>query len=433
MCYDIGMARNRLIANLISMRTLTPRAWWRLTLILAMTLAYGAIFFPLQYFWGDIVSLLVLVPVVLSGWSFGPVFGLIYSVIAWGLDGLLWGLSGKIIWDSQFGFLALAMLVTFVLIGYLSGRLSLAMTRRFLLHYAPEEAPNLMEQNRLPGSFESSIVSLVNFMSTPAFAINQERRIVAWNQGMEALTGLRIAEILGKPSIESTLLFYGSRRPHLVDCLIQNPDRIQMDFPGVRQDGLTQVLDVYLPRLKPDGVYLKIKASPLFDLDGNLVGAVQSMQDITESRLEQERDGKAGKIDTVTGLFTPEAFKTEIGRLETARVCPTSILLVKLHSGNQKLTHIEDFVKRSAPFIQSVFRLNDTIAYLGEGEIAVLLPRADSKVAQQIADRLRKALSQGKTNREDTVVQTNVVAVTCQETGAIYETFQQGRQVLKNE
>lgn len=427
------MAKNRLITNLINRRSLTQRAWWRITLILSMTLAYGAVFFPLRYFWGDGVSLLLLVPILVCGWSFGPGFGVVYSLLACLFNLLLWGLSGMVAWNWQFAFVAAVMLLTFTMAGYLAGRISLTINRRFLSEYAPGELAVVSEQNRLPGNFESAVSGLVNFMPDPAFAINLEKKVVAWNQAMEALSGLRADEVLGKPCSATALPFYGSQRTHLAEYVIQNPRQIPVEFPEARRDGLFLVLDSFFEHLRPDGIHLRIKAAPLFNLDGDLVGAVQSLKDITETRIRQERDGNGGSIDIVTGLYTADAFRVEIARLENSRICPNSIILVRFTIGPAatRPLHSEDLVKRYVPFIQGVFRLTDVIAYLGESEVAILLPRADAKVTQQIADRLRIALTMGKTNRAELPVSSNVVAITCQEVGDLYETLEQGRQLLK--
>jgi PAS domain-containing protein len=427
------VVRNRLIVNLISRHLLTSRAWWRITLIFSMILAYGALFFPLHFFWGDAVLLLNLIPIALSGWSFGPVFGVVVSLLVWLFNAALWSLSRLTSWTDQLGLLAVVTFVAFILTGYLSGRFSIVLNRRFITAYAPGEMAVMMEQNRIPGNFEAAVVSLVGFLREPAFAINLERRVVCWNQEMEALTGLRAGEILGRSCREAALPFYEAGQSHLAELIIHDPDKILVEYPGVSREGLRLVVDRFVPRFKPDGVFLRIQASPLFDLDGNLVGALQSMRNISEEQYEPRRGDVSGEQDPITGMYNAEAFTNEIKRLESVSVCPTSILLVKFITSPSKTERIDEGVKRYTPIIQTVFRTGDMIAYLGDGEVAVLLPRSDSKMAQQIAERLRKSLAQGKNSREDVVVvNTNVIAVTCQEAGALLETFTQGRQYLKS-
>ena len=249
---------------------------------------------------------------------------------------------------------------------------------------------------------------------------------------MEVLTGLRAEEILGKSCREAALPFYEEGQSHLAELIIHDPDRIPVEFPGANREGLNLVVDRFVLRFKPDGVFLRIQASPLFDLDGNLVGALQS-RNISEEQYEPRRGDLSADRDPVTGLYNAEAFQNEIQRLESVSVCPTSILLVKFSTSPSKAERIEAVVRQNTAIIHSVFRAGDMISYLGDGEVAVLLPRADDKMAQQIAERLRKSLAQGRSSREDeVVVDTNVIAVTCQEVGALLETFTQGRQYLQS-
>ena len=151
----MGMSKNRLIANLINRHALTRQAWWRFTLILSMVLAYGAIFFPLHYFWGDGVSGLLLVPVLVSGWSFGPGFGVIFSWLAWLFNAVLWSLAQMYIWQGQYAWLAFLIFLVFSLAGYLAGRISISMSLLFLRGYAPGEAAGMIDQFHLPGNFEA--------------------------------------------------------------------------------------------------------------------------------------------------------------------------------------------------------------------------------------------------------------------------------------
>jgi GGDEF domain-containing protein len=291
----------------------------------------------------------------------------------------------------------------------------------------------MMEQNQTLGNFEAAMVSLVGFLREPAFAINLDRRVVCWNQAMEALTGLRAAEILGRSCREAALPFYEAGKSHLAELIIHDPARIPAEFPGVSREGLSLVVDLFVPRFKPDGVLLRIQASPMFDLDGNLVGALQSMRNISEEQYEPRHGVITAEQDPATGLYNAEAFKNEIQRLESVSVCPTSILLLKFSTSSPTTERIEEVIKRYKPILLMVFRTGDMISYLGDGDVAILLPRADSKMAQQIAERLRKSLAQGRSSREDVVVvNTNVIAVTSQEVGALLETFTQGLQYLKS-
>jgi GGDEF domain-containing protein len=197
-----------------------------------------------------------------------------------------------------------------------------------------------------------------------------------------------------------------------------------------KEDGAL-VVENYLPRLKPGGIYLWSKAAPLYNLDGAVVGAVQILRDVTEIRLLEEKRALAAQRDRLTGLFVLDYFMNEVSRLENAPVCPISILLVKMApvfiSGRNTTAMEEDLLRRAGLAFAATFRASDIMARLGDCEFGVLLPRTDASTAQNLAERLHKALLKHAPERRDVLVEFSVVPITCQEPGCLSETLQQNR------
>ena len=48
------------------------------------------------------------------------------------------------------------------------------------------------------GTSQKVLEETVNFFANTAYAIDRETQIIAWNQGMESLTGVAAKDILGK-------------------------------------------------------------------------------------------------------------------------------------------------------------------------------------------------------------------------------------------
>src|SRR5512139_2806491 len=65
------------------------------------------------------------------------------------------------------------------------------------------------------------LADMINFLPDATLVINQEGRVIAWNQAMEEMTGIRAAEMLGKGDYEYARPFYGERRPILIDLVLQ--------------------------------------------------------------------------------------------------------------------------------------------------------------------------------------------------------------------
>jgi PAS domain S-box-containing protein len=64
---------------------------------------------------------------------------------------------------------------------------------------------------------------------------------------------------------------------------------IEKKYDSVDRIGDTLVVDIFIPDFRPGGIYLWAKARPLYDPEGNISGAIETVRDITvRKRAEQE-------------------------------------------------------------------------------------------------------------------------------------------------
>lgn len=137
---------------------------------------------------------------------------------------------------------------------------------------------------------ERRLGDIINFLPDATFAIDRESRVIAWNRAMEDLSGVKAIDILGKGDYEYSIPFYGKRQPLLADFVLK-PDRDaekRYSFITKEMDRLVaEPLEPLMVRGKP--VYIWAKASPIYDLDGNITGVIQSVRDITAQREAEER------------------------------------------------------------------------------------------------------------------------------------------------
>ena len=129
----------------------------------------------------------------------------------------------------------------------------------------------------------------IAFLPDPTMVIDTDGVVTAWNRAMEELTGVPAAQMVGRGDHEYALPFYGRapagpRRPGLPER--RGAGRTLRHASSA--DGETLVVDVFVPEFKGGG-YLWAKAGPLYDADGNLTGAIETVRDITERRRLEER------------------------------------------------------------------------------------------------------------------------------------------------
>ena len=124
----------------------------------------------------------------------------------------------------------------------------------------------------------------------PTFAIDRDHRVIAWNHALEEYTGVPAADALG--TNDCWRAFYPSERPCMADLIVDGAvDQIAAWYKDrcsrssvVR--GAYEATD-YFPHMK-GGCWLFFTAAPLLDTEGQIIGAVETLQDVTETRRAEE-------------------------------------------------------------------------------------------------------------------------------------------------
>ncbi len=132
-------------------------------------------------------------------------------------------------------------------------------------------------------SLESAenLANFIDYLPDATMAIDMEGKVVVWNKAMEALTDIRAEDMLGKGDYEYGLAFYNKRRPVMVD-LVLRPEEVKQYYSIVELDKFTVISEFDTPHLRGEGHYLWGQAMPWYDIHGNLIGAIESLRDITE-------------------------------------------------------------------------------------------------------------------------------------------------------
>lgn len=136
-------------------------------------------------------------------------------------------------------------------------------------------------------------LDLIEFLPDATFVINKAKEVIAWNRAMEELTGVRKEDIVGKGDYAYGVAFYGKPVPLLVDLIFSYDRETEQRYGFIERKGDTLYVKIFLQEVfNGKGAYLWAKASPLYDSDSNIVGAIESIRDITEqsvlAQLQQE-------------------------------------------------------------------------------------------------------------------------------------------------
>jgi len=143
------------------------------------------------------------------------------------------------------------------------------------------------------------LAEIVNFLPDPTFAINCDGIVIAWNRAIEAMTGVNAADIIGRGDYAYAVPFYGSPQPGLIGLLNATPQELdERNYANARHDGQALIAERNYVSLKGKPSVLWAKATPLCNNEGEVIGAIESIRDVTEQELQM--DALQQRVQTLT-------------------------------------------------------------------------------------------------------------------------------------
>jgi PAS domain S-box-containing protein len=124
------------------------------------------------------------------------------------------------------------------------------------------------------------------------FVINKQHEVVYWNTASEALSGIKMEEIIGTG--EQWRAFYTEKRPVMADLIVDgaSADEIEAYYQGKCKKS-SLIDDAYeaedfFPSLGKHGKWLHFTASPIRDNNGKVIAAIETLEDTTERKNAEE-------------------------------------------------------------------------------------------------------------------------------------------------
>jgi PAS domain S-box-containing protein len=189
---------------------------------------------------------------------------------------------------------------------------------------------------------ERRLADIIDFLPDATLVIDRHGRVIAWNRAIETMTGVKAEEMLGKDNFEYAIPFYNERRPILIDLALKPDEACERKYVDVRKNDHVLIGEAYMPALRGGEVYLLGTASILRDSKGNVIGAIESIHDLTgrrqaEEALRDSRERYRGIFENaVEGIFqsAPEG--------HFIRVNPAMARMCGYESPEDLICHITD-------------------------------------------------------------------------------------------
>ncbi|WP_320169290.1 EAL domain-containing protein [Maridesulfovibrio sp.] len=128
----------------------------------------------------------------------------------------------------------------------------------------------------------SSFIKFLNFLPDPALVINRDGVVVAWNPALEELSGIQADEVVGKGHFEHVKVIHGYRSPGLVDMVCGCTEVGQIEYEAISRRGNSLAAEIRIENLGDrKSTNLWVQAAPILDKAGRIIGAIESLRDIS--------------------------------------------------------------------------------------------------------------------------------------------------------
>jgi PAS domain S-box-containing protein len=133
---------------------------------------------------------------------------------------------------------------------------------------------------------EEILKAIINGSPVPQFVVDGNHRVAHWNKAMEKLTGVGGKEMIGTD--RHLRLAYNEERTCLADLVMDDKtEEIFRAYPGKSRrsnliEGAYEVTDLVCIPGKEEEKWVHFTAAQIRDSKGSVIGAVETLEDITE-------------------------------------------------------------------------------------------------------------------------------------------------------
>ncbi|MES2952245.1 MAG: ATP-binding protein [Pseudomonadota bacterium] len=228
---------------------------------------------------------------------------------------------------------------------------------------------------------EISQASVFDDSPVPTFVIDLEHVVTHFNKACANILGISASEVLGKKGVGR--VFYGKERPvmadlivdgaikEIIDDLYQSSYRSSLTVPGAYE------AEGFFPKLGPSGRWFFFTAAPLRNAEGEVVGAIETMQDITERKVvddallkaqlevEQTVEQRTAQLAEANQTLRDDVTRRELAEQElTRRNTELNALNAKLSLAQESLIQSEKMASIGQLAAGVAHEINNPIGYI---------------------------------------------------------------------
>lgn len=254
--------------------------------------------------------------------------------------------------------------------------------------------------------------NILDNMTDGVYFVDKDRQITYWNQGAEGISGFAPSEVRGQWCGDDVLHHVDDNGEKLCDgsCpLLETMD-----------DGQPREIDAFMLHKAGHRVPVHIKASPIYDDDGKIIGAVEVFSDsspkISAVQRAQELEREA-YVDVLTDLpnrrYVEGALRSRLSEFQRYG-WPFGLLMIDIDDfklvndmyghdvGDKLLVNVSETMK-------NCFRPFDVVGrWGGEEFIAIVANVSEDLSFISAAERLRSMVEESELRVDDSVLRSTI-------------------------
>ncbi len=140
---------------------------------------------------------------------------------------------------------------------------------------------------------ETWLSQIIKNSSIPTFVIDKDHTVTHWNQACENLTGESKETIVG--TSKAWKGFYDEERPVMADLVLEEASREKISEYYSDKFGESDLLEEafeaedHFSEFGEEGRWVYFTAAPIKDSEGDRIGAIETLQDVTDVKESKER------------------------------------------------------------------------------------------------------------------------------------------------
>jgi len=184
---------------------------------------------------------------------------------------------------------------------------------------------------------EQKLISIIHGSPIPTFVLSKDHKIIYWNRALQALSNIRPSQIIG--TNQQWRAFYTAQRPCLADLILDGKTGQIAELYSGKWSKSKLLEDAYevtefFPDMGEKGKWFRITSAGLRDSSGNLFGAMETLEDITEQKVAQDEllqrtkleslgtfaDGVAKDFDSLLSAILRNVFLAKISAIDEDKI-----------------------------------------------------------------------------------------------------------------